>query len=173
MGIHYYFKWMKNTFPTHIKTVQLRDGKLAPYGEPINTDNFLIDMNGIIHQCCQLKYQYGSFKAPKSLLHPNRKPMLPKTVDVFQEVCEYVDELVSFVDPKKRLFLAIDGPAPIAKQLQQRSRRARASVENSESNFDTCSITPGTVFLDGLSSYMDRHIHKKNFRRFVEHGSDF
>ena len=159
MGIHYYFKWMKQTFPEHIKEVNNTNKNLIDQ-IGIYIDNFLIDMNGIIHSCCQKKYQYGSFKPQKSLIHP-KKVRVPEQIEVFNEITEYIDKIVSFVNPQKQLFMAIDGPAPLAKIYQQRSRRARSSLENSSCEFDTCSITPGTKFLSDLSQYIHLHIKKK------------
>jgi 5'-3' exonuclease len=154
MGIHYYFRWMKQTFPDHIKSVCI-----SQQGDIPKVDTFLIDMNGIIHTCCQKQYQYGSFKPQKSLLHPQRKPIVPPQEQVFAEIMNYVDNIVDFVKPKKRLVMAIDGPAPISKIYQQKSRRARSSLETC--SFDTCSITPGTKFLTDLSLYIDSHIKRK------------
>ena len=49
---------------------------------------------------------------------------------IFQNVCYYVDRVVSdIVQPKKVVFLAIDGVAPRAKLNQQRSRRYRSGTE--------------------------------------------
>lgn len=45
---------------------------------------------------------------------------------------------------------------------QQRLRRFRSAKESSgESVFDTCSITPGTKFMDFLSKYIDWYIRKR------------
>jgi len=49
---------------------------------------------------------------------------------IFQNVCYYVDRVVSdIVQPKKVVFLAVDGVAPRAKLNQQRSRRYRSGTE--------------------------------------------
>jgi 5'-3' exonuclease len=49
---------------------------------------------------------------------------------IFQNVCYYVDRVVTdIVQPKQLVFLAIDGVAPRAKLNQQRSRRYRSGTE--------------------------------------------
>lgn len=156
MGVHSYFKWLKRVFSNHIKEVNVNQGRLE-----YHTDIFLVDLNGLFHSCCQKVYQYGQFKPQKSLLHPNRKIKEPKMIEVLQEICSSIDTLVTFVDPKKVLYLAVDGVAPMAKQTQQRARRIRSSVENNESTFNTACITPGTSFLNDVSSYIDKYIQKK------------
>lgn len=161
MGIHQFFSHIRKTFPEYIKLVSTRDGKLAPYGKRIDTDNFLIDLNGLIHGVTQYCYQYGAYKPQKSLLHPERKPKQPKLLDVLEEITNRIDNLVSFVNPKKRLLIGIDGPAPLCKLYQQRSRRMKAAFDNKDCPFQTSNISPGTKFLSDVSSFLDHHIQKK------------
>lgn len=161
MGIHHFFSHIKKIYPEYIKPVSIRDGKLAPYGTVIDTDNFLIDLNGLIHGVTQYCYQYGAYKPQKSLLHPERKPKQPKLLDVLKEITNRIDNLVAFVNPKKRLLIGIDGPAPLCKLYQQRSRRMKASVDNKDCPFQTSNISPGTKFLSDVSSFIDHHIQAR------------
>lgn len=157
MGIKYFFSWLRNTFSNNIKVVKMNNSSIQNIQQ---IDNFLIDMNGIFHYCCQKVYKYGSFKQEKSLLRPGKRTLsIQKQYEVFEMVGKYVDKLVSFVKPSKRLILAIDGPAPFSKQIQQRQRRYRSAQDNTDCPFDSNSITPGTKFLDFLSKYMDWYIH--------------
>ena len=87
-------------------------------------------------------------------------------IKVFEEVCNTIEQLFHTVNPKKRLILCVDGPAPQSKQKQQRQRRFKSAMENSKSDrttntFDSNSITPGTVFMDHLTKYIDWYIRKK------------
>jgi len=62
------------------------------------------------------------------------------------------------VTPTKVLYIAIDGPAPLAKQAQQRQRRFAAALNPV---FDSTVITPGTLFMFELTKYMNYMIRKE------------
>ncbi|EED95887.1 predicted protein, partial [Thalassiosira pseudonana CCMP1335] len=105
----------------------------------------------------------------------------------FQNVCYYLDRIVSdIVQPKQLVFLAIDGVAPRAKLNQQRSRRYRSgsekeiemhlmtlqpiSINSDESaelsqdenhGFHSNCITPGTPFLYKCSQRILEFIRHK------------
>lgn len=155
MGIKYFFGWLKKTFPSHIKTFTVNNNILTN----VHTDNFLVDMNGIFHYCCQKIYQYGLFKQKNPIFKKTNS--LQKQKELFEMIGQYVDRLIKLVKPKKRVFLAIDGPAPISKQNQQRQRRYRSAKEKDDGAFDSNCITPGTKFLDHLGKYIDWFIRKQ------------
>ena len=56
-------------------------------------------MNGIIHPCC----------------HPVGKPQPKSEVEMFNNVFEYTDKVISIVKPQRLIYMAIDGVAPRAK----------------------------------------------------------
>ena len=160
MGIHRFFPWFKNQFSMHIKKV----GKKQTLTEiNVGIDTLMIDMNGIIHNSAQKIYEYGNFKPLPSLLRKHRKPGgLQAQLKLFEDVCLTVENLIKIVNPSKRLVLCVDGPAPSAKQSQQRSRRFRSSKESSDdSSFNTSCISPGTKFMDYLDKYIDWYIRKR------------
>ena len=167
MGIKHYWKWFREHFHASI----LRKKKTEKFEKTV--DNLLIDMNGIFHNSAQKIFRYGSHKPVQRLLGADRPPRLPyreTQQKVFEHVCETIDELVRYVQPRKRLVLCVDGPAPIAKQCQQRSRRFMSALEASTGPrppFDSNSITPGTKFMDFLGKYIDWYIKK----RMSEQGS--
>ena len=170
MGIKYFFGWMKKTFASHIKTLNIHTN----LREIVEVDTFLIDMNGIFHYCCQKIYQYGNFRhlaekddEKNEKNEKNEKKEKKKTSSaylqrkLFEMVGAYLDKLITFVKPRKRVVMAIDGPAPFSKQAQQRSRRYRSARDNEDGVFDSNAITPGTLFLDHLSKYIDWHIRRR------------
>lgn len=113
-------------------------------------DRLYLDMNGIIHCSShnnseeELEKQQQQVEKPgveNSLngggvaVATNSSPPIfgvpPITEEqIFQNVCYYVDRVVTdIVQPKQLVFLAIDGVAPRAKLNQQRSRRYRSGTE--------------------------------------------
>jgi 5'-3' exonuclease len=157
MGVARFFLWLKQNFPNHMKVVK-NDDKMI-----VEIDNFIIDLNGVFHNSAQKIYQYGNFKPKhirlltkeKQIVNDNKTNLL-----VYKDVCETIEKLLMTVSPKKRLILCVDGPAPLAKQMQQRQRRFRTTTEINE-KFDTCQITPGTRFMDNLTKYIDWYIRKR------------
>ena len=78
-------------------------------------------------------------------------------------VLEYIDKLIEYADPKKGVYLAIDGVAPVAKIKQQRYRRFKSVHDkilfdnirlkhnkDVHKSWNNSAITPGTVFMEKL-----------------------
>lgn len=164
MGIKHFFYWYKNKFGKNIKN--LRKGEDFKSSK-ISIDNLMIDLNGVFHSSTQKVYEYGNYKPLKRLMGKNRKKKmggLKNQIAVFEDVCSNIENIFRIVRPKKNLILCVDGPAPLAKQQQQRSRRFRSAMEKDEEEFktfDSNCITPGTKFMDDLTKYIDWYIKKK------------
>ena len=161
MGIFHFFGWYKKNFSGSIK-------KLSPTQnfESINQpiDNLMIDMNGLFHNSAQKIFQYGKFK-PVDRLLKNKKKIIngrKEELKVFEDVCKSIEDLLILVNPKKRLILCVDGPAPYSKQVQQKRRRFRSAMEreDDDTSFDSNCLSPGTKFMDHLSKYIDWYIRK-------------
>lgn len=160
MGIKYFFSWFRNRFSKRITQIKRKRG-VVPENKII-IDNFLIDMNGIFHNCAQKVYEYGNHKPLKNLLGNKRnKQTLNSQLKFFQEVVNYIEILFDMVEPQKRLILCVDGVAPLSKQSQQRQRRFRASLDRKEEDFDSNCFTPGTAMMDFLTKYIDWFIRRK------------
>lgn len=184
MGIKYFFKWFKDSFPKTVTkpfgeegqklsdvlgTSDLQSksdgacakhvvsGKLNPE-DGNNPFLLLLDLNGIIHTSCQKIYKYGAFE-PKSLL--KKSPPIhsgEKDLMVFEDVLNSINSLITIVDPKE-IVLCIDGVAPVSKQIQQRQRRFLSKKTNG--GFDSNCISPGTDFLYRLGIYLKHNIERK------------
>lgn len=180
MGIKHFFSWYRRKFgpkngPNGSKNTQSsgsifqlqHNAQLSTVLPDIKIDNFMIDMNGLFHTSAQKVYEYGNFKPLPSLLKTvkpkTQKNDLEKQLKVFRDVCNSIEIAVNVVQPVKRLILCVDGPAPIAKQCQQRKRRFLAALSRDENSnsFDSNCITPGTVFMDRLTKYIDWYIRKR------------
>jgi len=120
-----------------------------------NVDNFYLDSNSIVYDCLRAlekEYKGDDDKFEQILI---------------ESVCEKIDEYISIIKPKRRVYIAFDGVAPIAKLNQQRNRRYMSifdeknkNIENSSNenssneniyNWNKSSITPGTFFMNKLS----------------------
>ena len=87
----------------------------------------------------------------------------PKEDLMISNIIHKINELIQLVNPQKTIFIAIDGPAPKAKMVQQRTRRFKSSFE--EKPWDTNAITPGTKFMNTLNSELKSY-YKDNKRFF-------
>jgi 5'-3' exoribonuclease 2 len=157
MGIPSFLRWLTDTYGGDIlRSVSLR------LRVPFDVDSFYIDLNGIIHPCC-----HGVDPKPKT------------EEEMLHNICKYIDMLVTHVNPKELLFLAIDGVAPRAKMNQQRSRRFFSAREHNflseahgyvkdkfgeeiedylEEPWDKNVITPGTPFMHRVSETIKHFI---------------
>ncbi|AHL67615.1 5'-3' exoribonuclease 1 [Chloriridovirus anopheles1] len=152
MGIKYFFKWYKDSFP---RTIEKCGGKNL---SAVPTKLLLLDLNGIIHTSCQKIYRYGAFES-KTLLKKS-PPVFSgeKDLMVFADVVNSINMFVELIDPKE-IVLCIDGVAPISKQIQQRQRRFLS--RKTSGGFDPNCISPGTTFLYKLGCYLKTSIEKK------------
>ena len=109
MGIPKFYRWIKQRYPA-IEEVN--------FTTPPEYDNLYLDVNGLIHNAA----------------HANNPAVLGKTfADVYFETCCAIDRIVKLIKPKKLVYLAVDGVAPLAKMNHQRSRRFRAIFERAQS----------------------------------------
>ena len=117
-------------------------------------DYFLIDTNCMIHPVC--------FKTLADHNDITNKTKLENKM--MEEVLIYLEKMINYVNPKKGIYIAIDGVAPVAKIKQQRSRRFksvhdRALWENIKkkhnkevpNSWNNSAITPGTEFMKLLN----------------------
>ena len=88
----------------------------------VDFDYFLMDYNGIIYKIL-----------PKLLKLVKYNPEFKKHFEdkLITEVIKYTQRLVcDVIQPTEILYIAIDGPAPRAKMIQQRSRRYKGYQKN-------------------------------------------
>lgn len=135
------------------------------------TDYFLLDMNCMIYPVCfetlkELNYKYNDNVDIDRLENK-----------MINNVIIYLEKLIEFAEPKKGIYLAIDGVAPVAKMKQQRLRRYKSindkklfdiirKKHNKELPFfwNNSAITPGTKFMkkltDKLNNWCKNYINK-------------
>lgn len=199
MGVPTFYRWLVTRYPKIVKNVYehmdsdecIRRRRINEEGDSYlvhdlvdyvnNTDkehcsdningyfdNLYLDMNGIIH-CCS---------------HPPGGKTPSTNGEIFVNIFQYIERLFDIIEPKKLLFMAIDGVAPKAKMNQQRSRRFKSILESQlekqiyqqlrakfvaenrcvpeEPDFwDSNVITPGTQFMHELSISLKYFIEYK------------
>jgi len=156
MGVFQFYSWFRKQFPKDIYKLN----KSINQELNLEIDNLMIDMNGLFHTSAQKIFKYGNFKPPyKVEILDNNKTQQ----QVFNDICQSVENILIAVNPNRRLILCVDGPAPVAKQVQQRKRRYKSSLEreDNDKSFDSNCISPGTLFMDNLSKYIDWFIRSR------------
>ena len=161
MGIFRYFRHISKKYPQGLICFK----KNGPSVDT-STDACLIDLNAVFHPCCQVMYEYGNGEKTKSIFWTNKKKqMTPEEMEfkAFNMICNKIDEIVRITNPKKYLYLAVDGVPGLSKQTQQRQRRFK-SAKNPLQNafgFDPNCITTGTEFMERLGKHLFEFIRKK------------
>lgn len=164
MGVPGLFSWLKKRWPLAVQKVKPYD--LVDEAEVAPVDNLYLDLNGLIHP---------------SVAEGNSAHGLDyaKFEDHF---FNYMDQIIETAQPRKLVYLAVDGIAPAAKLAQQRQRRFRSATErhdcaNQENilrkemtqkglcapretagQFDTNAITPRTDFMLRVAQSLRRYV---------------
>lgn len=168
MGVPRLAPYIFNSFPKAVE--YFLQGK-----KKFKVDYLYLDANGMLHESAQVVFHYGNNK--RKFDRYNRLSEKEKQDKVYEMFFDKIREVTGSVTPTKVLYIAIDGPAPLAKQAQQRQRRFVASAERLNENadvtktvettkskpriFDSNQITPGTIFMYRLSRYMEYAIRKE------------
>ena len=120
----------------------------------INIENLYLDSNSIIYDAVQnVKYEKNDSNFENKLIKW-----------IYDKIIFYVN----LIKPKKLLYVAFDGVAPLAKLEQQRSRRYKGWYTNNYlqdkiiEKWDTTAITPGTNFMMLLSNKIKKYF-ENNF----------
>ena len=144
MGIPSYFSYIIKNYSNIIRNLQFF----------INNDKFAfhhlyMDCNSII---------YDAVRTVEDA------PPVDFEDEVIRNVITKIEFYIQMIKPKKTAFIAFDGVAPLAKMEQQRTRRYKTyymSTVNygvaSVKKWNTAAITPGTAFMEKLSTRVNSH----------------
>lgn len=165
MGVPGFFLWLWKKYKT---TNFVFSKKNIPDIDKMimdNIDYFLLDMNCMIHPICFDTLKELNLKEDSMISHEKLEKIEKK---MMQNVITYLEKTISIAKPRKGIYLAIDGVAPVAKMKQQRLRRYKSI--NDKVLFDkirkkhkkeipffwsNSAITPGTVFMENLTKMLN------------------
>lgn len=153
MGVPAFFAWLLKNFKSRILLKRLE----------IECDHFFIDANCAFHpECMKVKESFAD-------LFGNELED-----KMFKRITNYLTYLFNFVRAKKTNGVFVDGPAPLAKMVQQRKRRYKSIEETNErnliklkhnkplnNNWNNNVITPGTEFMERLHLELLEYFSKK------------
>ena len=158
MGVPGFFLWLmknykKDKFIFNKANIQDSDSSIL---HEINSINYiLIDANCLIHPVCYKVLADNPTITDNDVLEHK----------MISAIFEYLEKIISHVNPNKGIYLAIDGVAPVAKIKQQRSRRFKSLADKAmwdnlkkkynkplTHHWNSNAITPGTEFMVKLHS---------------------
>lgn len=157
MGVPGFFAWiLKNC----------RNNNVIVPTMNLNNCYLFIDGNCLVHPEC---YEVLAFYNKKCKIS---KEQLEKAM--FKRIIAYIEFLIQ-VSGAKKVYIAIDGVAPLAKISQQRKRRFKSNyerefknklklkyqIEADKNEWDNTCITPGTIFMESLHRYLLDYSNKK------------
>ena len=107
MGIPKFYRYLLERYPLTSEIVT--SSEFLP-----RCDYLYLDVNGIIHNATHGESAIGE---------------IPTTDMVATYVFGYISDIFANIQPRKLMFIAVDGVAPRAKLNQQRSRRYRTALD--------------------------------------------
>ena len=132
MGIPSYFSYIVRNHRAIIKKINADSPKI---------NNLYLDCNSFIYE------------AHHSLINGNKHQPAAHEENIINYVCESLIKMIQHLKPNKRLLIAFDGVAPMAKLNQQRNRRYMNAFQHSaQTEWNTAAITPGTAFMQKLGA---------------------
>ena len=139
MGVPHFINWLASRYPLISK-------RMNDASRP-KIDCFFIDFNCIVH---------NSMRTNKTIDESNSEE------EIMKEVLRYLDILVQIICPTSLLFISVDGPAPLAKCRQQRSRRFIREINPDPTlNFESNSISVGTEFMENLHQRLSKFLKER------------
>jgi 5'-3' exonuclease len=156
MGIPSYFSYIVRNHRDIIRKLNSD----SPDSPKIN--NLYLDCNSFIYDAHQHRVKTADFSKDKNFLRYEET--------LIADVCASLVNMIQQLKPNKRILIAFDGVAPMAKLDQQRNRRYMAAFQKSilgkpVLEWNTASITPGTAFMQKLGEAVT-----KRFRTPSEFG---
>lgn len=139
MGIPSYFSYIVRNHRNIIKKFTVTDSP--------KINNLYLDCNSFIYEAHHILNNARASNDIDFRLYEET---------IIKQVCESLINMIRQLQPNKRILIAFDGVAPMAKLNQQRNRRYMTAYQNEltgtcgGTEWNTASITPGTAFMEKL-----------------------
>lgn len=159
MGIPGFFGWILRNYKKRASHSNGAAIIIHSIGRPV--DELYIDANCMLHPSCFKVLNAERNKIPIEELESKMIDMCIKDLDY----------LIKYVNPKNKIYLAVDGVAPLAKINQQRKRRYKSYDETQQKNkikekygvttvndWTNASITPGTAFMEKMHERIQKYL---------------
>ena len=124
-------------------------------------DWICFDLNGDIHPVSEEVYRYGNRrmltgKDPPPYVEGEWQPF-------FDAVSSRIERVTNWLKPQVGIYIALDGSAPRAKQMQQRIRRFRSVTSDNipENVFDSRALSAGSKLIFQLDRWLKWWIRLK------------
>jgi 5'-3' exonuclease len=152
MGIPSYFSYIVRNHREIIKKIACPTDSPAnrPTDSPANRPTDSPKINNLYLDCNSFIYE-AHHALSKSATGPNFSTNIYEE-SIIKYVCESLVKMFRHLRPNKRVLIAFDGVAPMAKLDQQRNRRYMAAYQTTIGHWNTAAITPGTAFMQKLSA---------------------
>tara|TARA_B100001094_G_C18171638_1_gene795457 strand:- start:450 stop:2171 length:1722 start_codon:yes stop_codon:yes gene_type:complete len=157
--------------PSLFKTIIKKCPDTHYWNESVRTDELYFDFNCLIHYC---KAKLNFTKLGDASLREIDEELIVETI-------RYTSHIIKLIQPKKLVYIAIDGPVPFAKMVCQRERRYKKIQDGAfytkmynkygvtqPKSFDGNKITPGTQFMTKLCSRIRNIIGVGAFSQHAE-----
>ena len=157
MGIPRFAKTLSTRYPLIV-------GNINNNSDVPIIDNLYLDLNSSIHEI--------SHSDGRNIL----SYLKSKTNEqIYQEVCDFINQIIELIKPQNLLMIALDGLSPLAKiNNQLESRYAKSFGYKNEiielfdelhlgrkNYFDKNEISPCTDFMIEFEIYLDNYIQQK------------
>lgn len=147
MGVPGFFSWLLKKNRTNMLKEILQDRPKILY----------LDSNCFFHpQCFKVLETYTGTDVESAMI---------------KQIIRYMEHIIKFVNPSEKIFIGVDGVAPIAKINQQRKRRYKSVIDKEiidkiklkynilpNNNWTNASITPGTEFMEKIHQEILKYI---------------
>lgn len=160
MGILRFFKFLQGKYPRLVlKNLFSQKDKAGVLEDKKDyVEGLYIDLNSSVHRTSGRTFMYGlDRELVQEDLDQQEKfrnmPVEERKKILFNNIGYYLLYAYLTVRPKKVFMIAVDGPAPKAKMVQQRFRRYVPTGAPLDF-FDPVVISPGTKFMDDLDRYL-------------------